>query len=117
MGKPSFTITYPGNNIAPCVVEFTSTPQMPEEEIYLFDFKDGRLYYCTTGERVVRHEYQKAGKYGVTAIASDQKTMSDPVEVTIVGTPIPDPEPVPQPGWFSKVWSAVIALLKAVFGR
>jgi hypothetical protein len=67
---------------------------MPEEEIYLFDFGDGRLYNCGTGERVVRHEYKIPGTYLTKAWSDNPRTMSDTVPIPILGTnPTPDPEP------------------------
>lgn len=107
MGKPTFSVVFLGNGIAPSEVQFTSTPQAPDEEIYLFDFKDGILYGCSEGERVVRHTFRKPGLYSVTAVAVDRKTTSDPVTV-VIKSPNPSPDPVDEDtswiGYLRGVW-------------
>jgi PKD repeat protein len=107
--KPTFSVTYANGNIAPCEVTFVSTPQAPDEEIWRFDFKDGILYECAYSERVVRHVYRVAGIYGVTAIAVDKKTASDPVTVTIN---IQNPDPVEDLPWFVRLWCWFVKLFE-----
>ena len=117
--KPTFTINFPGTVIAPCIVEFTSTPQAPEEEIYLFDFGDGTLYNCGPGERIVRHTYEKAGIYSAKGWSQNPKTMSDPISIIIrAPDPVPVPDPIPDP--VDNTWGAYFAWLwnklKSLFG-
>lgn len=84
--KPRFTIKYLNGNTAPCEVQFTDTYQFQWDRIYRFDFGDGKLFQWDTADQIVAvHTYKTPGTYQVSAIATDRKTASPPVMVTIQG--------------------------------
>jgi PKD repeat protein len=106
---PIFAVRYTAGNTAPCDVEFTDLYQSFIDRIWEFDFGDGHLFrWDYTAQTVCYHTYTTPGIYFVKAIAIDEKTMSNPVTITILA-----PEPPVKKSW----WERFIAWLKGLFGR
>lgn len=89
--------------------------------IYKMDFGDGR-YWVSEGASdkfPVKHTYTKAGTYKAIAIGKDinGNIGTDTQSIVVSDGSEPEPEPEPKPGYLASLIAALIALLKAIFGK
>jgi PKD repeat protein len=81
--------------------------------IYKFDFGDGRF---TLDKPPVTHIYTKPGEYSVTAVSKNTagNTGVLTLNITVRGDV---PPPPPEPGYLAKLIAAIVAFIKAIFGK
>lgn len=91
--------------------------------IVKLDFGDGRF---TLDNLPVMHVYANAGKYIITAVSvgtsgednGKMGTASQEIRVSIITPPTPPTPPPPStPGYFERLIAALVAFLKAIFGK
>ena len=104
-----FSLQYLGSRITPCDVMFTAI----SEGITKWSYGDGVFAsFDTPGQKTIVHTYKIPGTFQVRAFVG--AVMSEPMEVTILGSTPPGPGPQP----VKKSWLAILlAWFSGLFGK